>query len=128
MTDPAAPIIVLIVDDEDAVRDALHRYLARSGYQALEAGVPMIALWNQLEQKLTGEMLARHGMGLCSQARRTSPAWLVNALNEVMTDPKYREASRRYSSVVAAATGAAAAAKILEDVARRGEPAGADLS
>ena len=97
-------------------------------YQALEAGVPMIALWNQLEQKITGEMLAKRGMGLCSQARRTSPAWLVSALNEVMTDPKYREASRRYSSAVASATGAVTAAKVLEDVARRGEPAGADLS
>lgn len=38
MTDPAAPMIVLVVDDEDAVRDALHRYLVRSGYQAVEAG------------------------------------------------------------------------------------------
>ncbi len=93
-------------------------------YQALEAGVPMIALWNQLEQKLTGAMLAKRGFGLCNQARKTTSAWLVNALDEVMTNPKYRETSRSFSEVVANANGAATAAKILEDIARNGEPCG----
>jgi len=93
-------------------------------YQALEAGVPTIALWNQLEQKLTGAMLEKRGMGLCNQARKTTAAWLVNALNEVMENPKYREASRRYSEDVAKAQGAVTAAKILEEIARKGEPCG----
>lgn len=97
-------------------------------YQALEAGVPMIALWNQLEQKLTGAMIVRRGMGLCHQARKTSSKWLVDALNEVMSNPKYREAVQRYSSAVASATGARSAADVLEEVARSGQPAGHNLS
>lgn len=97
-------------------------------YQALEAGVPMIALWNQLEQKLTGAMLVRRGMGLCNQARKTSSAWLVNAIDEVMKNPKYGEAVRRFSADVAAARGAETAANVLEEVAREGVPAGANLS
>lgn len=96
-------------------------------YQALEAGVPMIALWHQLEQKLTGEMLVERGIGLCKQARNTTAPWLANALTEVMENPRYREASRRHSADVAAARGAEVAADVLEAVALEGVPAGHGL-
>jgi UDP:flavonoid glycosyltransferase YjiC (YdhE family) len=93
-------------------------------YQALEAGVPMIALWNQLEQKLTGAMIEKRGFGLYHQARKTSAEWLVNALKEIMENPKYRQASQRYSADVANAQGAVNAAKFLVEFARNGEPCG----
>lgn len=93
-------------------------------YQALEAGLPMIALWNQLEQKLTGGMIQKRELGLCHQARKTSAEWLVNAIEEVMKNPKYRQNAQSFSSEVANANGAATAADVLEEVARAGEPCG----
>lgn len=96
-------------------------------YQALEAGVPMIALWNQLEQKLTGEMLEKRGIGLCNQARKTTARWLVHALETIMEDGSYRERSRAYSAAVASSRGAEAAADVIEGAAREGRPAGYGL-
>jgi len=90
-------------------------------YQALEAGLPMIALWNQLEQKLTGHMIAKRGIGLCKQARHTSASWLVDALKEIMENPSYREISQSYSASVVESQGAENAARVITEVAWRGE-------
>ncbi|MDP3774304.1 MAG: response regulator [Gemmatimonadales bacterium] len=48
MADASAPLTVLIVDDDEAVRRVLHQFLTKSGYQALEASNGRAAL-DQLE-------------------------------------------------------------------------------
>ena len=96
-------------------------------YQALEAGVPMIALWNQLEQRATGRMVKQQGFGFTFNARKVRPEPLVEALDEVVNNPKYRENVQRFSPAVAESRGAERSAELLVDLAREGEPAGKEL-
>lgn len=56
MTDRAAPLAVLVVDDDDSVRHVLFRHLAKIGFQALEASGGREALV-QLEAHRVAAML-----------------------------------------------------------------------
>lgn len=96
-------------------------------YQGLAAGVPMIALPTQLEQSLCADIAVKHGFGMKMSPRFVNGRKLLNALNWVMSDPRYRRAAKRYSGLVRNADGAGHAADILEATAREGKPAGHDL-
>jgi putative two-component system response regulator len=44
MAPPAAPISILVVDDEDSIRQALDRFLVRLGYRVVQANDGLMAL------------------------------------------------------------------------------------
>jgi len=96
-------------------------------YQGLAAGVPMVALPTQLEQSLCADIAVRHGFGLKLSPRRIRGGRLLYALNWILSDPRFREAARKYSPRVREARGAARAAEILEQAALEGKPAGHNL-
>lgn len=98
-----------------------------SMYQALAAGVPMIALPSHLEQEVAFSHALREGAGLRLSARKTSGERLLAALDRVIHEPAFRRAAGRFAKGVRESQGAAAAAELLEAHALRGEPAGAAL-
>ena len=96
-------------------------------YQALAAGVPMIALPSHLEQEVCARILKRHGFGLKLSPRRITGPQLVGAIETVLNDPSYRANARRHRDAVRRADGATKAADLLIAHAREGRPAGVDL-
>ncbi|MBI2424789.1 MAG: glycosyltransferase family 1 protein [Candidatus Hydrogenedentes bacterium] len=92
-----------------------------SMYQALAAGVPMVALPSHLEQKVCTLLLKQHGFGLIGSGRHTGAAKLLRMINEVVENPEYRTNARRFSQDVLDSTAASKAAKILIDRAYRGK-------
>lgn len=94
-----------------------------SMYQALAAGVPMIALPCHLEQIMGFRPVLRQGCGMQLSPRRFRAKALARALEEILTNPKYRDATRRYSSAVRETDGTVRAADIFEQTAREGRPA-----
>ncbi|MCL4693288.1 MAG: hypothetical protein KJ060_12365 [Candidatus Hydrogenedentes bacterium] len=97
-------------------------------YQALQAGVPMIALPSHLEQDVITKVGVRHGFCIKMRARRVSARKLLRNLERLMSDSSYVEAARGFSKAVKNADGAAAAAGVLERLAREGSPAGSRLA
>lgn len=97
-------------------------------YQALQAGVPMIALPSHLEQDVIARVGVKHGFCIKMKARRVSAKRLLQNVNHIIETPSYAEAARRFSESVERADGASAAADILERLAMEGNPAGSLLS
>lgn len=96
-------------------------------YQALEAGVPMIALPSHLEQDVITRIGVNNGFCIRMRARAFRADELVRNLRAIVDDPKYREAAERFTLPVRSANGAARAADLLEQWARDGKPAGWNL-
>lgn len=92
-------------------------------YQALQAGVPMIALPSHLEQDVITKVGVRHGFCIKMRARRVSARKLLRNIERLMSDSSYAEAARRFSESVKNADGAVAAADIFERLAGVGSPA-----
>ncbi|MBB3142637.1 glycosyltransferase [Halomonas organivorans] len=93
-------------------------------YQALAAGVPMLALPSHYEQRLSAQIAVRHGVGLRMKARRFSVDRLVTSLTRLVEEPRFADAAARLAPQVRDTDGAANAADILERIAREGRPAG----
>ncbi len=85
-----------------------------SMYQALAAGVPMLALPAHYEQRLNAKIGVQHGFGLRMPARRVSIKKLINNLERLLHEPRFRQEAARLSSAVQTSDGAANAADILE--------------
>ncbi|MCC6144546.1 MAG: hypothetical protein IT368_12135, partial [Candidatus Hydrogenedentes bacterium] len=98
-----------------------------SMYQALAAGVPMIALPSHLEQEVCFRIALKHGFGKQYAPRKVRGEELLGAIDDLIHDPQYRLAARRYVPLVRNSQGAKQAAEILIDTAREGEPAGAGM-
>jgi len=89
-------------------------------YQALAHGVPMIVLPSHLEQELSARIAIRHGFGM-----RMSPRWLraeklVRKLDQILHEPRYREAAERYTQPTRASRGAERAADLAEQLVFHG--------
>lgn len=95
-----------------------------SMYQALEAGVPMLAYPFHLEQYHASYMVEREGFGLRRSANRMTGKKLVRDLNRILTEPLFRERAKYWAKHVAKSDGAAKAAAILEEHAYSGKVAG----
>jgi len=93
-------------------------------YQALAAGVPMIALPSHLEQKVCFRPAIKHGFGLEFSPRRVRANTLLKALDEIIHDEGYRQAAHQFSQPIHEANGVARAADVLEQTAREGRPVG----
>jgi len=89
-----------------------------SMYQALAAGVPMIACPSHLEQEICADLAVRHGFGLKIPARKVSPAKLHEMVQRVLNDPSFRQTAERFGGRVRHANGAARAADVIERIAR----------
>lgn len=94
-------------------------------YQALAAGVPMVGLPSHLEQEACIKVPVREGFGLRLNARKTSGARLLRAIDELVNNPTYREKAQLHAPAVREANGARRAAELLVAHARNGVPAGA---
>lgn len=96
-------------------------------YQALAAGVPMLAMPSHLEQQVIADIAVKLGYCIRMKARKFNPDALVRNLNRLIEDRRYRDAARRFSLPIRASNGPARAAELLERIAREGKPAGAEL-
>ena len=101
MTDSAAPVSILIVDDEDMIRSLLRLTLVRAGYEVTEAETGEEAISIVREQKpdlvlLDVMMPGIDGFAVCEQIRQ-DPA--VGDIPIIMLsarkDPRSRQESRR---------------------------------
>jgi len=90
-----------------------------SMYQALAAGIPMIALPSHLEQEICADLAIRHGYGLKLPARKVRGKRLVAMLERLLNEPGFAQAARRLSARVREADGAVASADFVEKIARR---------
>lgn len=91
-------------------------------YQALSAGVPMIALPSHLEQDAIARIGVKHGFCIKMKARHVSPERLLRNLHRITEVPSYTAAARRFSESIRNANGAATAANILERLAQESNP------
>ena len=101
MTDSAAPLLVLIVDDEDMIRSLLRLTLVRAGYEVTEAETGEEGISIVREQKpdlvlLDVMMPGMDGYAVCQQIRQ-DPA--VGDIPVIMLsarkDPRSRQEGRR---------------------------------
>ena len=101
MTDSAAPLLVLIVDDEDMIRSLLRLTLVRAGYDVTEAetGEEGIVIVREQEPDLVlldVMMPGIDGFAVCEQIRQDPvvgdiPVIMLSARK----DPRSRQESRR---------------------------------
>lgn len=91
-------------------------------YQALAAGVPMLALPHTLEQDINARLCERHGFGIRLKPRRATGPKLVRALERLLDDPAYAERAAHYAREIQQAPGVQRAAEILLEGARAGIP------
>lgn len=89
-----------------------------SMYQALGAGVPMLALPCHDEQKIAGKKMREEGFGLTGNVRRISGKRLLRKIDELIENPCYRANAWRFRRAIRNANGAAQAADLLEAHAR----------
>lgn len=88
-------------------------------YQALAAGVPMLALPSHLEQELCADMAVNHGFGLKLAAKNGSGENTAALLDRLINEPSFRESAERFGGRVRHADGAQRAADIIEAKARK---------
>ncbi|MDZ4860359.1 MAG: glycosyltransferase [Candidatus Hydrogenedentes bacterium] len=96
-------------------------------YQALGAGVPMIALPSHHEQEAITRICVNNGFCLRMNARGFRTDDLAKNLRRIIEEQQFREAAEQFSHPVRNANGAEQAADLLDRCARAGVPAGADL-
>lgn len=89
-----------------------------SMYQALAAGVPMLALPSHLEQHASFVPALREGFGRKASARKITGERLLQEIDQLVMDPSYRANAWRYRGPVLHSNAAQSAAQILENHAR----------
>jgi cyclic di-GMP phosphodiesterase len=85
---PDAPVTVLVVDDEESIRNPVGRYLRQQGYEAVMAASAGEALSTLQRQKITCMLLDVHlpdasGIDLVPQVMQLEPALAVLMLTAV---------------------------------------------
>lgn len=84
---------------------------------AAEAGVPMVLVPTTWDKPDNARRVTEAGAGVRVPARRVTPAALRDAVDEVLSVPRYRAAAERLSALLARAPGPAGAAELLEQLA-----------
>jgi zeaxanthin glucosyltransferase len=87
--------------------------------EAAMHGVPLVLAPIMHDQPVTTDQVVRAGAGVRVDFDTASPAELSAALDQVLTEPSYRDAARRIGDSFHAAGGAPAAARRLEALATR---------
>ncbi|GMW00931.1 MAG: glycosyl transferase [Candidatus Hydrogenedentota bacterium] len=93
-------------------------------YQALEAGIPMVALPSHLEQDELVKIGVKHGYCIRLSSRRCTGPMLAQALQKLLNTPSYRESAQGYAERMRQCNGPATAAALLERLALEGKPCG----
>lgn len=93
-----------------------------SMYQALAAGVPVIALPHTLEQDINARLCDTHGFGIRLKPRRARGENLLRALEQLIGNPAYAERARHFQRRIAESPGVQRAAEIILEGAREGLP------
>jgi UDP:flavonoid glycosyltransferase YjiC (YdhE family) len=89
-------------------------------YQALAAGVPMIALPHTEEQDINARLCDLHGFGKRLKPRHGVGERLILSLDEIIENPGYTEAARHYAELIQASPGVERAADIILESVRQG--------
>ncbi len=97
-------------------------------YQALHAGVPMLAVPAHLEQRINANIGVRNGFCMRLQPRRATGERLVSAIETLLNEESYRQSARHWAQAIKKTNGAQCIAELLERFAREGKPAGAELT
>lgn len=93
MADPAAPVAILVVDDEEPIRNALRKFLVQQGYEVAVAGTAAEAVAVVRRQRLTGVLLDmrlpdKSGMDLLPDLFEIDPdlaVLMLTAVNDATT-------------------------------------------
>lgn len=69
-----------------------------TGYQAIAAGTPIVALHSNLDQFITSEIICRHGAGLATSFQ-TSPSEIAALVTEVLRRRTFRASAERLGAL-----------------------------
>lgn len=89
-------------------------------YQALAAGVPMLALPHTLEQDINAQLCETHGFGLRLKPHQARGPRLLEALRKIINEPSYADAAAHFSTRIEESPGIQRAANVILDVAGAG--------
>lgn len=93
---------------------------------ALRAGVPLVVVPTGWDKPTNARRVVAAGVGVRLSPRRCTPERLRAAVEQVLTDPRYRRNAGRAADLLAAAPGPPGAAELIERVATTalaGDPA-----
>lgn len=119
---PAAPdnLIVRPRVPQLALLPRVHAVVCHAGHntvcESLAAGRPLVVAPIRDDQPVIADQVARAGAGLRLHFGRLTPASLRDAVARVLDEPAFAEAAARIGGSFAAAGGAVAAARLLEDL------------
>ncbi len=88
-----------------------------SMYQALAAGVPMLAIPTHVEQVLNSRIAARAGFCKWILKQRATTAGFAGVVRDIVENNRYRDAARKYADEVRTMNGAVNAADECERIA-----------
>ena len=95
-------------------------FVTNGGYggvqYALRYGVPIVATGGKEDKPEVGARVAWSGVGRRIRSEHPSPAALRTAILDVLNRPRYREASRRMATDLAAAPGFSGLAAVVDDL------------
>jgi UDP:flavonoid glycosyltransferase YjiC (YdhE family) len=92
-------------------------------YQALAAGVPMLALPSHEEQKISTSKAIEEGFGIKGNVRKITGRQLLANIDRLVDDPSYRNNAWRFRRAVRNANAAEHAAGLLEAHVRQHQQA-----
>lgn len=95
-----------------------------SMYQALQHGVPMLAVPTHNEQRINARIAAEHGFCRLLELKDAVNGELAGAIRDVVEKDSYRAAARGLAERVRVSDGPATAADHIERIAREGRPVG----
>jgi len=90
---------------------------AGSTMGALQAGLPLVVVPLQWEQRDTARRIVETGAGVQLEPRRCTPARLRTAVKRMLDDPSFRHQAEQLASIFARYGGAQRAATLLENLA-----------
>ncbi len=111
---PRVPQVALLPHVHAVVCHAGHNTVCES----LAEGLPLIVTPIRDDQPVIADQVARAGAGLRLHFGRLTPAGLHAAVGRILDEPAFADAAKRIQTSFAAAGGAAAAARFLEELAR----------
>lgn len=97
-----------------------------SMYQALQHGVPMLAIPTHNEQRINARIAERHGFCRLLEFKRARDGALHDAIVALVESEPSRTAAQRMAAHVRMSNGAATAADHVERIAREGRPIDAE--
>jgi MGT family glycosyltransferase len=82
-----------------------------TAYQALSKGVPMVCVPSNPEQQWNANRLVELGVGL--KLETPDPVALRGAIDEILTNPRYKANAMRFTTILARNNGAKTAARLI---------------